>query len=274
MSPASVGRIWPAFGLKPHRSETFKLSTDPLFIEKVRDVVGPLSGPPGAGRGAAPSMRRPRFRRSTDSSPIFPLLPGVPERRSHDYMRHGTTHLFAALELCDGKVIPSTHSPAPGHRVQEVLGPDRPEVPTDSTSTSSSRTTPPTRRRPSRGGCSPTPDSTCTSRRPVSSWLNLVERWFAEMTTKKIRRGAHRSVTSSSSVTSHSWIAPGTRTPVPTSGSRRPMRSSASLARYCSRISEAALVGSLQLQIRVMVAPRGFQEDSESASVAIARRTT
>lgn len=104
LSQSAVVRIWHAFGLQPHRAETFKLSTDPLFIEKVRDIVGLYLNPPDRAlvlcvheKSQIPGLDR--------TQPILPMMPGVPERRTHDYSRHGTTTLFAALNIATGKVI-------------------------------------------------------------------------------------------------------------------------------------------------------------------------
>ena len=118
------GRIWRAFGLKPHRAETFKLSTDPLFIDKVRDVVGLYLDPPE--RAVVLCVDEKTQIQALDRSPpVLPMMPGMPERRTHDYVRHGTTSLFAALDVATGKVISCAAPPAPRQRVQEVPGPDR-----------------------------------------------------------------------------------------------------------------------------------------------------
>ena len=128
------------------------------------------------------------------TAPILPLMPGTPERRTHDYRRNGTTNLYAALDVASGNVIADHDTTAPGRGVPPVLEPDRPQRPRPTwTSTSSWTTTRPTRPRRSSAGCSATPASRCTSRRPTARWLNLVERWFAELTNQWLRRGTHRS---------------------------------------------------------------------------------
>ena len=108
LSRSSVHRIWQAFGLRPHRSESFKLSTDPLLIEKVRDIVGLYLDPPD--RALVLSVdEKPQIQALDRSQPILPLRPGQIERRTHDYIRHGTTSLFAALNVKTGKIIAEHH---------------------------------------------------------------------------------------------------------------------------------------------------------------------
>lgn len=118
MSQPTVSRIWRAFALAPHRSQTFKLSTDPLFIDKVRDVVGLYLDPPEKALVLC-ADEKSQIQALDRSQPVLPMVPGVPERRSHDYVRVGTTTLFAALEVATGRVIGSS-SPPPGCRVQEI----------------------------------------------------------------------------------------------------------------------------------------------------------
>jgi transposase len=117
LSPASVHRIWQTFGLQPHRTETFKHSTDPLFVEKVRDVVGLYMAPPE--RAIVLCVDEKSQVQALDrTQPIFPMRPGIPERQTHDYTRHGVTSLFAALDIATGKVIGACHR---RHRHQEFL---------------------------------------------------------------------------------------------------------------------------------------------------------
>ena len=117
ISHATVGRIWRAFGLQPHRSETFKLSRDPLFVDKVRDVVGLYLAPPD--RALVLSVDEKSQIQALDrTAPVLPMTFGSPERRTHDYRRHGTTSLFAALDVATGKVIGECHR---RHRSQEFL---------------------------------------------------------------------------------------------------------------------------------------------------------
>jgi transposase len=108
LSRSSVSRIWRAFGLAPHRSETFKLSTDPYFVEKVHDVVGLYLDPPERALVFCVD-KKSQIQALDRSQPVLPMMPGVPERQTADYVRHGTTTLFAALEVATGKVIGSLH---------------------------------------------------------------------------------------------------------------------------------------------------------------------
>jgi len=117
LSQSTVARIWRAFGLQPHRQETFKLSTDPFFVEKVRDIVGLYLDPPLKAVVLCVDEKS-QIQALDRTQPILPLAPGIPERRTHDYMRHGTTTLFAALDIATGKVIGELHR---RHRSSEFL---------------------------------------------------------------------------------------------------------------------------------------------------------
>lgn len=108
MSKSTVGRIWRAFGLKPHLTDSFKLSTDPQFIEKVRDVVGLYLDPPERALVLCVDEKS-QIQALDRSQPVLPMMPGMPERRTHDYVRNGTSSLFAALDVATGKVIGSVH---------------------------------------------------------------------------------------------------------------------------------------------------------------------
>ena len=116
-APSTIHRIWQAFGLQPHRSETFKLSSDPLFVEKVRDIVGLYLSPPERALVLCVDEKS-QIQALDRSRPLLPMRPGQVERRTHDYMRHGTTTLFAALDIATGKVIGQCF---PRHRAQEFL---------------------------------------------------------------------------------------------------------------------------------------------------------
>ncbi len=125
ISPASVLRIWRAFGLQPWRTETFKVSPDPLLIDKIRDVVGLYLAPP-ANAVVFSVDEKPQIQALERTAPVLPMMPGVPERRSFDYERHGTVDLFAALNTATGKVIGKAACPAPGRGLPRLPGPDRP----------------------------------------------------------------------------------------------------------------------------------------------------
>ena len=195
LSPSAVGRIWRAFGLKPHRSETFKLSTDPYFIEKVRDVVGLYLAPPE--RAVVLCVDEKSQVQALDrTQPLLPLTPGQSERHTHDYARHGTTSLFAALNVATGEVIGTCHR---RHRQQEFVKflnaveaalPREPGVEVhlvlDNYGT---HKTPAVKRWLLRH-----PEYHLHFIPTSSSWLNQVERFFAEITERRIRRGTFRSV--------------------------------------------------------------------------------
>ena len=237
VSPASVGRIWSAFGLKPHLTESFKLSSDPLFIEKVRDVVGLYLDPPERAVVLCVDEKS-QIQALNRAQPILPVMPGVPERRSHDYVRHGTTSLFAALDMASGKVIGSLHARHRSVEFKKFLERIETEVPANL-------------------AVHLILDNYATHKAPVikrwllrhprfqlhfiptsSSWLNMVERWFGELTTKKIRRGAHRSVRELEKDIKD-WIAHWNEDPKPYVWVKSADQILDSLARYCERISEA-----------------------------------
>jgi transposase len=117
LSQTAVTRIWRAFGLQPHRQETFKLSCDPLFVDKVRDIVGPYLDPPLKAMVLCVDEKS-QIQALDRTQPMLPLAPGIPERRTHDYMRHGTTTLFATLGVSTGEVIGELHR---RHRSSEFL---------------------------------------------------------------------------------------------------------------------------------------------------------
>jgi len=192
ISATTVRRIWRAFGLQPHRQETFKLSTDPQFVQKVRDIVGLYMAPPTRALVLCVDEKS-QIQALDRTQPILPLAPGLPERRTHDYVRHGTTTLFAALDIATGKVIGQTQS---RHRAAEFLRflhTIEQNVPADldihlimdnygTHKTAAIRAW--FARRP-RFHVHFTPTS--------ASWINQVERWFATLTESCIRRGTHRS---------------------------------------------------------------------------------
>ncbi len=192
LSQTAVSRIWRAFGLQPHRQETFKLSSDPLFVEKVRDIVGLYLDPPLKAMVLCVDEKS-QIQALDRTQPLLPLAPGIPERRTHDYARHGTTTLFAALDIATGEVIGELHR---RHRSAEFLQflrtieanvPPRMDIHLVMDNYGTHKT--PTIRawfaRNPRFHVHFTPTS--------ASWLNQVERWFATLTQNYIRRGTHRS---------------------------------------------------------------------------------
>jgi transposase len=193
LSVSTVQRIWRAFGLQPHRLETFKLSSDPDFVAKVRDVVGLYVSPPEHAIVLCVDEKS-QIQALDRSQPLLPMRPGQPARRTHDYKRHGTTSLFAALDVVTGTVIGkcfSRHRAAEFRKFLDVIEASVPKtldvhLVMDNYAT---HKTPLIRnwlvRRP-RWHVHLTPTS--------ASWLNQVERFFAALTDKKIRRGVHRNV--------------------------------------------------------------------------------
>jgi transposase len=165
LSRSTIGRIWRDFGLKPHRADTFKLSTDPLFVEKVIDVVGLYHNPPERAVVLC-ADEKSQVQALDRSQPVLPMMPGMPERRSHDYVRHGTTTLFAAFNIADGTVIGELHRTTGRSSSRSSCPPSTRPCPKVWTSTWSATTTAPTRPRRSRRGWPDTPAYTCTSPRP------------------------------------------------------------------------------------------------------------
>ncbi len=188
----TIHKIWRAFGLQPHRSETWKLSKDPLFVEKVRDIVGLYLDPPERALVLCVDEKS-QIQALDRTQPLLPMRPGQIERRTHDYVRHGTTSLFAALDVKTGKVIGECHQRHRAAEFRRFLDTIDRAVPNhfelhlilDNYAT---HKTPAIKRwllRHPRFHLHFTPTS--------SSWLNLVERWFATLTERCIRRGVHRS---------------------------------------------------------------------------------
>ena len=167
MSQSAVSRIWRAFGLKPHLVDTFKLVPIPLFVEKVRDVVGLYLNPPD-GALVLCVDEKTQVQALDRTAPVLPLRPGLPERRTHDYVRHGTTNLYAALDVASGKVIADMTERHRAEEFRRFLNLINRWSPTTSTSISSSTTSRPTRRPRSSAGSCATRASTCTSRRPTA----------------------------------------------------------------------------------------------------------
>ena len=193
LSKSTVGRIWKAFNIKPHREDGFKLSNDPLFVEKVTDVVGLYLDPPQCAVVLSVDEKS-QVQALSRSQPALPMMPGMPEKRTHDYLRHGTTSLFAALNVADGTVISSTHRRHRSVEFKKFLAKIDAEVPDDL-------------------DVHVICDNYRTHKHPIvmtwlhnhprftmhftptySSWLNQVERLFAYVTADLLRRSDHRSV--------------------------------------------------------------------------------
>jgi transposase len=237
LSKSTIGRIWKAFGLKPHLTGTFKLSSDPQFIEKVRDVVGLYLDPPERALVLCVDEKS-QIQALDRSQPVLPLLPGTPERYTHDYVRNGVTSLFAALDIASGQVISSVHR---RHRAVEfrkflvkldkqVPGDLEVHLVCDNYATHKTDSIQRWLAAHPRFRVHFVPTS--------SSWLNQVERWFAELTTKLLQRGVHTSV-QALEADIRAWIQTWNEDPRPFVWTKTADEILGSLARYCQRISGA-----------------------------------
>lgn len=236
LSQSKIVEIWQAFSLQPWRQDTFKLSTDPQFIDKVRDVVGLYLDPPERAVVLCVDEKS-QIQALERTTPILPMLPGVPERASHDYKRNGTTSLFAALDLTTGKVLGSLHR---RHRAVEFLKFLKlidATVPADldvhlvldNYATHKTPTIQKWLLRHPRFHLHFTPTS--------GSWLNLVERWFGELTAKKIKRGSHKSV-KALETDIRAWIDTWNEDPKPYVWTKTADEILEKLASYCTQINK------------------------------------
>ena len=237
LTQSAVHRIWKAFGLQPHRQDTWKLSKDPQFIEKVRDVVGLYLNPPE--RAVVLCVDEKSQIQALDrTAPILPMLPGTPQRATHDYKRAGTSSLYAALDITTGKVIGRLHSRHRAIEFKQFLQTIDRETPADLDvhvvlDNSSTHKTPAIQK-----WLAAHPRFVLHFTPTSSSWLNLVERWFAELTTKKLRRGTHRSVRDLNSDI-RAWIETWNQAPKPFVWTKTADQILESIARYCNRINES-----------------------------------
>lgn len=237
LSQTAISRIWRAFSLQPHRSETFKLSKDPLFVEKVRDIVGLYLDPPDKALVLCVDEKS-QIQALDRTQPLLPMRPGQVERRTHDYVRHGTTSLFAALEVKSGKIIGQCHRRHRAIEFRKFLDRIDADVPSafdvhlilDNYGTHKA---PLIRRwlaRHPRFHLHFTPTG--------ASWMNLVERWFATLTEKQIRRGAHRSTRELETVIVE-YLTLNNEHPKPLVWTKTADEILASVARFCHRISNS-----------------------------------
>jgi transposase len=237
LSQSAVSRIWRAFGLQPHRVDSWKLSKDPLFIDKVRDVVGLYLAPPE--RAVVLCVDEKSQIQALDrTAPILPMLPGTPARATHDYKRSGTSSLYAALDLTSGKVIGALHQRHRAIEFKKFLQTIDREVPAELAvhlvlDNSSTHKTPQIQR-----WLAAHPRFVLHFTPTSSSWLNLVERWFAELTTKKLRRGTHRSVPQLNADI-RAWINTWNEQPRPYVWVKTADQILDSIARYCTRINDS-----------------------------------
>jgi transposase len=230
-------RIWRAFGLQPHRQETFKLSSDPLFVEKVRDIVGLYLDPPLKAMVLCVDEKS-QIQALDRTQPLLPLAPGIPERRTHDYARHGTTTLFAALDIATGEVIGQMHRRHRGAEFLQFLRTIEANVPPkmdihlvmDNYGTHKTPTIKAWFARNPRFRVHFTPTS--------ASWLNQVERWFATLTQNYIRRGTHRS-TRQLEQAIRQYLELNNNNPKPFVWSKSADDILASIERFCLRTSNS-----------------------------------
>jgi transposase len=237
LSKSTIGRIWRKSGLKPHLTGTFKLSTDPFFVDKVVDVVGLYHHPPEQAVVLCVDEKS-GIQALDRSQPVLPMMPGVPERRSHDYVRHGTTDLFAAFNIADGTVISSLSGRHRAAEFREFLARIDETVPAglevhmvcDNLATHKTPLIREWLARHPRFRLHFTPTG--------SSWINQVERWFGYLTAQKIRRGVHKSV-QALETDIRAWIENWNRNPRPFAWTKTADQILDSLAKYIAKISGA-----------------------------------
>ncbi|HEV8583564.1 MAG TPA: IS630 family transposase [Methylomirabilota bacterium] len=237
LSQSAVSRIWRAFGLQPHRAETWKLSRDPQFVDKVRDVVGLYLDPPERAVVLCVDVKS-QIQALDRTAPILPMLPGTPQRATHDYKRAGTSSLYAALDITTGKVVGSLHGRHRAVEFKKFLQRLDREVPDELEihlvlDNASTHKTPAIQR-----WLAAHPRFVLHFTPTSSSWLNLVERWFAELTTKKLRRGSHRSVRQLNTDI-RDWIETWNDNPRPFVWTKTADEILESIARYCKRINNS-----------------------------------
>jgi transposase len=236
LSRSTVSRIWRAFALQPHRSETFKLSKDPRWVEKVRDIAGLYLNPPDRALVLCVDEKS-QIQALDRTQPLLPMRPGQIERRTHDYKRHGTTSLFAALDVKTGKVIGELHRRHRSAEFRRFLDTIDQNVPPlldvhlimDNYGTHKTAVIRRWLAKRPRFHVHFTPTS--------ASWINLVERWFAALTEKQIRRGTHRSVRELETAIKR-YLAVTNESPRPFVWSKTADEILDSVARFCKRTSE------------------------------------
>src|SRR5450631_2394196 len=235
LSKSTIGRIWKKFDLKPHLQDSFKLSTDPLFVEKVVDVVGLYHNPPEKAAVLCVDEKS-QIQALDRSQPVLPMMPGMPERRTHDYLRHGITSLFAAFNIADGTVISELHRRHRAIEFRKFLAAIDKAVPAgldihivaDTYATHKTLAIKAWLGRHPRVHLHFVPTG--------SSWLNQVERWFGFLTDQMIRRGAHKSV-QTLEADIRAWIAAWNDDPNPFIWKKTAEEILDSLARYLQRLA-------------------------------------
>src|SRR5215813_5275718 len=235
LSRSSVHRVWRAFALAPHRSESFKLSTDPLFIDKVRDIVGLYMDPPDKALVLCVDEKS-QIQALDRSQPTLPMRPGQVERRTHDYKRNGTTSLFAALDTKTGRVVGACHRRHRSVEFRKFLDTIEANVPPalavhlilDNYGTHKTALI--------RRWLAKRPRFHLHFTPTGASWLNLVERWFALLTEKQLRRGAHRSTRELEAAITR-YLALTNDAPKPFVWTKTADEILESVARFCRRTS-------------------------------------
>ena len=233
LSQSTISRIWRAFSLAPHRAETFKLSRDPLFIDKVRDIVGLYLNPPDRALVLCVDEKS-QIQALDRTAPLLPKRPGQAERRTHDYKRHGTTSLFAALDASTGKIIGQNQQRHRSTEFRNFLDTIEKKVPEeldvhlilDNYGTHKTKLIRDWLAKRPRFHVHFTPTS--------ASWLNLVERWFALLTERQLRRGVHRS-TKELKAAIDDFIQHHNRDPKPFIWHKTADQILDSVARFCKR---------------------------------------
>ena len=237
LSQTAVARIWHAFSLQPHRVETFKLSKDPLFVEKVRDIVGLYLDPPERAMVLCVDEKS-QIQALDRTQPILPMRPGQAERRSHDYTRHGTTTLFAALDVASGAVIGQCHRRHRAVEFRKFLDRIDAEVPEnldvhivlDNYGTHKTQRIRDWFAKRPRYHLHFTPTS--------ASWISQVERWFGLLTEREVRRGNHRSTIELEKTIKH-YIATNNEDPKPFIWNKNADQILDSIKRFCLRTSNS-----------------------------------
>jgi len=237
LSKSTIGRIWRDFGLQPHRADGFKLSSDPLFTEKVVDVVGLYHDPPEKAVVLCVDEKS-QIQALDRSQPVLPMMPGMPERRSHDYYRHGITSLFAAFNIADGTVISELHRQHRATEFRKFLATIDKAVPAELDvhlvcDNYGTHKTPAIR-----AWLAKHPRFHMHFTPTGSSWINQVERWFGFLTSQMIRRGVHKSV-QALEADIRAWVENWNDDPKPFVWRKTAEEILDSLARYCRRISDA-----------------------------------
>jgi transposase len=234
LSPSTIGRIWRDFGLKPHRSETFKLSKDPYFVDKVVDIVGLYRDPP-AHAAVFCVDEKTQIQALDRSAPILPMMPGTPERRTHNYLRNGTTSLFAAFNIADGTVVTELrrrHRAVEYKKFLAAIDKATPQnldvhVVCDNLATHKTPAVKAWLAAHPRFHIHFTPTG--------ASWINQVERWFSYLTTQLLQRGAHRNV-QALEADIRAWIRQWNDEPRPFVWTKSAEEILTSLARYLERL--------------------------------------